>query len=230
MLLPMNCMFAAYDWYPVIFPNYEPTIVLTFAVSGPIFIVQMIIFFFMQGMPSHVKLSGPFAINTLIAVGLVMVPLSFESEKTGYYLTVALACLFGVSYAFLQFGLYGAAGPSASLTNSLNVGLGCSSLGLNALRMLLLATVTDLNTSTEIFFFISVGYLAICTALAYRFSKILDSLPKSNWTEQDNSTKMNKVISVLKRNWKEALGMTVVYTVQMVFFPGPLLNYQWSFI
>jgi len=35
---------------------------------------------------------------------------------------------------------------------------------------------------------------------------------------------------VLKRNWREALGMTIVYTVQMVFFPGPLLDYQWSFI
>jgi len=92
---------------------------------------------------------------------------------------VTLACLFGVSYAFLQFGLYGAAGPSASLTNSLNVGLGVSGLALNSLRMLLLATIPDnLNKSTEVFFFISVGFLLVCTILAVRFSVEIDKEPK----------------------------------------------------
>ena len=81
------------------------------AVSAPIFVVQAMVFFLMQEIALHYKLTLTFALNTLITFALVLVPLEIDDEKTSYYIVLALSCLFGVSYAFLQAGLYGEAGP-----------------------------------------------------------------------------------------------------------------------
>ena len=37
-------------------------------------------------------------------------------------------------------------------------------------------------------------------------------------------------MSVYKCNWKEAVGVFLTTTVQMAFFPGVMLEYQWGFI
>ena len=179
-----------------------------------------------------------------------------KNEQTSYWVVISLSTLFGVSYAFLQSGLYGAAGPCPALTNSLTVGLGISGLGVNLLRMLLLASTStmenSLDVSAQIFFYITASFMALCSFLAFRFVKMSESAKKyrdsMDFASPEEKNLLNrapdsetlksrsepslfeKVKEVYAINWKEALGITITYTVQMAFFPGVILKYQWTFI
>ena len=52
ILLPWNAMLAAMDFFTNSFPDYEPSFSLLVAVSAPMFIVQAIVFFFLQNIPN----------------------------------------------------------------------------------------------------------------------------------------------------------------------------------
>lgn len=86
-----------------------------------------------------------FLLNSVITILLVLIPLVVDNETTAYWITICLAALFGCSYAILQASLYGAAGPCASLTNNLMLGIGLSGLIINAIRAVFLASIKNLD-------------------------------------------------------------------------------------
>jgi len=109
------------------------------AVSSSMLGVQAIAFFFLSRIPLDLRLTLTFAINTLITFFIGMTPNLITDEATAYYMVITLAVLFGASVALLQATLYSCAGPCATLTNHLMVGIGLSGLAINGLRIVLLA-------------------------------------------------------------------------------------------
>jgi Co/Zn/Cd efflux system component len=69
------------------------------------------------------------------------------------------------------------AGPNAKLTNNLMLGIGLSGLIVNAVRMVFLAAVKNLNIEAQMFFYGSALFLAVCTCLSYVFVKEYSSDP-----------------------------------------------------
>ena len=110
-----------------------------------------------------------FAVSTAITFALVLVPLCLSDESTAYWIVMSLSVLFGTAYAVLQAALYGLAGPTQELLNSLNLGLGFSGLSVNLLRIVVLASVKSNETGAQIFFYTTGAYLMLCTYLAWRF-------------------------------------------------------------
>jgi hypothetical protein len=51
MLLPWNAMLAAMDFFEAQFPDYKPQFALLVAVSVPLFVVQVLVYFFLQYIP-----------------------------------------------------------------------------------------------------------------------------------------------------------------------------------
>lgn len=145
MLLPWNAMLAAMDFFTIEFPSYKPSFSLLVAVTVPLFFVQILTYFFLQYMPLQLKMTWTFCINTVITVLLALLPLQIQNQAAGYYSVLSISALFGTSYAVLQATLYQIAGPSANLTNALMLGIGLSSLIVNAVRMVFLAAVPNLN-------------------------------------------------------------------------------------
>lgn len=123
----------------------------------------------MQEIALHLKLTMTFALNTLITFALVIVPIEISDEKTSYTIVLVLSAMFGISYAFLQSGLYGVAGPCPAQTNSLTVGLGISALLLNLMRVIVLASTDDLELGAQIYFYLTGTFMAVCTFLSYRY-------------------------------------------------------------
>ena len=101
MLLPWNAMLASMDFFTEEFPNYKPSFSLLVAVSGPMFLVQAAVFFLLQNISLHVKVTLMFAVSTIITFGLVLAPLCIKDESTGYYVVITLSVLFGTAYAVL---------------------------------------------------------------------------------------------------------------------------------
>lgn len=145
--------------------------------------------------------------------------------------------------AILQSALYGAAGPSAELTNKINLGMGVSGLSINFVRILFLATLPDNTTSAYVFFFTSSTFLILCTVLAARFVRayntdqilkkkamMLDKGPDLQNDQKPQKSRGAQALEVYRINWKEALSITITQGVQMAFFPGVMLKYQWGFI
>ena len=145
MLLPWNAMLAAMDFFTIEFPSYKPSFSLLVAVTVPLFFVQLLTYFFLQYFPLQLKMTWTFGLNTVITVLLALLPLQISNQTTGYYSILGVSALFGTSYAVLQATLYQIAGPSAELTNALMLGIGVSSLVVNAVRMVFLAAVPNLN-------------------------------------------------------------------------------------
>lgn len=169
MLLPWNAMLAAMDFFKEEFPSYEPSFSLLVAVSAPMFGVQALVFFLLQSIPLHFKVTTMFIVSTLVTFGLVLVPLWVSDESTAYWLVIMLSLIFGSAYALLQAALYGLAGPSAELLNNLNLGIGISGLSVNMLRIVVLASISSNTVGAQIFFYTTGAYLLLCTYLAWRF-------------------------------------------------------------
>ena len=133
------------------------------------FLVQALVFFFLQNLALQFKVTAMFAINMLVTFGLVLIPITVADEAIAYWLVITLSILFGSSCAILQAALYGLAGPFAQLMNNFNLGIGISGLSVNFLRIIVLATVKRNLQGAQIFFYTAGAYLMVCTALAYRF-------------------------------------------------------------
>ena len=101
MLLPWNAMLAAMDFFTDAFPSYEPSFSLLVAVSAPMFGVQALVFFLLQSIPLHFKVTIMFIVSTLVTFGLVLVPIWVSDESTAYWLVIMLSLLFGSAYALL---------------------------------------------------------------------------------------------------------------------------------
>lgn len=143
MLLPWNASLAAMDFFVEQFPDYDPKFSILVAVSVPMFAVQAVIFPFVKRIPLQVKLTAAFALATIITFLLVIVPLAISDQSKAYWTVIGLDIAFGCAYALLQAALYGTAGPAPALTANLMVGLGVSGLGINIIRMILLASVSN---------------------------------------------------------------------------------------
>mmetsp|Transcript_39509 Transcript_39509/g.51718 ORF Transcript_39509/g.51718 Transcript_39509/m.51718 type:complete len:208 (+) Transcript_39509:25-648(+) len=169
MLLPWNAMLASMDFFIAQFPSYKPNFSILVAVSAPMFIVQAIVFFFLQKWSLHFKVTLMFTLSTAITFAIVLVSLCIDDESTAYWLVLGLSFLFGSCYAILQAALYGLAGPSVTLMNNLNLGIGLSGFVINLLRVIVLAAIKDDAEGAEIFFFTTGAYLLFCTVLAGRF-------------------------------------------------------------
>ena len=101
-------------------------------------------------------------------------PLVVQDQFKAYWTVIGLDIAFGCAYALLQAALYGTAGPAPALTANLMVGLGVSGLGINIIRMILLASVKNQQESAQIFFYFSGAILVLCTIFAYIFSSDFD--------------------------------------------------------
>jgi hypothetical protein len=194
--------------------------------------VQVLVYFFLQYIPMQVSLTGTFAVNTVITVLLVLLPLVIADQTLGYYLVLILSVLFGTSYAVLQASLYGYAGPNAGLTNKLNLGIALSGLAINSVRMIMLASVSNLDIEAQIFFYGSALFLAVCTYFAYRFTNEYqnDKLCQQYKQSYSVSQRWTETQEVYKVNWKEGWSVALTFAVQFSFYPGVMLEYQFSFI
>ena len=101
MLLPWNAMLAAMDFFTEEFPSYKPSFSLLVAVSAPMFLVQAAVFFLLQNMSLHFKITSMFAVSTLITFGIVLAPICISDESTGYWVVITLCVLFGSAYAVM---------------------------------------------------------------------------------------------------------------------------------
>ena len=169
MLLPWNAMLAAMDYFTDKFPDYKPSFSLLVAVSVPMLLVQLVVYFFLQYLPLQFKLTATFLVNSIVTVLLVLIPLAVKDQATAYWITISLAVVFGCSYAILQATLYGVAGPCAALTNNLMLGIGLSGLIINAIRMIFLASIKNLDLEAQLFFYGSALFLFLCTYLSFTF-------------------------------------------------------------
>ena len=136
------------------------------------------------------------------------------------------------------------AGPTLTLLNALNLGLGFSGLSVNVVRIIVKASVSSNTTSALIFFGMTGAFMMLCTYLAWRFidlyekdiksRSISNSFADSEYNKLETTddqierereqTRFEKAIAVYKCNWKEAVGVFVTTTVQMSFFPGVMLS------
>ena len=100
-MLPWNAMLAAMDYFTEEFPSYKPSFSLLVAVSAPMLIVQAIVFFFLQYLPLHFKLTTIFATLSMIVVLYALVPTLIVDESTAYWIIISLAVLLGACMAIL---------------------------------------------------------------------------------------------------------------------------------
>ena len=112
-----------------------------------------------------------FAIITLVTALLALVPTLITNESNAYIGTLVLCVIFGSCYATLQATLYSVAGPNAGLTNKLMLGIGLSGFLVNVMRMIFLASITNLDLEAQVFFYGSAVFLLVCTFLSYTFVK-----------------------------------------------------------
>jgi len=168
-MLPWNTIMAAMDYFTAKFPDYKPSFSLLVAVSVPGFLTQLLVYFFLQYLPLQFKMTVTFLINSIVTVLLVLIPLVVKDQTTAYWITICLAVLFGFSYSILQVTLYGVAGPCAVLMNNLMLGVGLSGLIINAIRMIFLASIKNLDLEAQLFFYGSALFLFFCTYLSFTF-------------------------------------------------------------
>jgi len=76
-----------------------------------------------------------------------------DSKTSSYHAVLAISVIFGASYAILQASLYGYAGPNATCTNKLMLGIGFGGFLVNAVRMIFLASVKNLDIEAQMFFY-----------------------------------------------------------------------------
>ncbi len=96
--------------------------------------------------PVELKLTASLFVNSLVTLGIAVVPVVVKDQKLCYYVTLFLMIIQGCAIAFLQSVLYGIAGISMILTNRLMVGIGIGSVSMNLLRMLFLWLVNSKQT------------------------------------------------------------------------------------
>lgn len=94
-------MLAAMDYFTESFPSYKPSFSLLVAVSAPMLIVQAIVFFFLQYMPLHFKMTSIFGVMSCIVVLDALVPTLVADEATAYWTIISLAVLLGACMAIL---------------------------------------------------------------------------------------------------------------------------------
>lgn len=148
MLLPWNAILAAMSFFIQEFPDYQPSFGLLVAVSVPMLVFQAISFFFLQYIPLQARMTWTFLLNAFCTLLLVIVPLVVANEQKAYSIVIIMSVIYGSSYALLQATLYGVAGPCADLTNNLMIGLGISGLAINMIRIIFLATITNVSVSS----------------------------------------------------------------------------------
>lgn len=99
--------------------------------------------------------------------------------------------------------------------------------------MVFLAIIPDnLDLEAQLFFFVSALYLFVCTICAYFFSKeyMKDEFCVSLLGNTSMKQRWADTCMVYKINWKEAWSVCLCYWVQFMFFPGVMLEYQFTFI
>ena len=153
------------------FPDYKPDFSLIVAVSAPMFLFQAVVFFFLQYIPMQVKMTFVFFLMAVDIILIALIPNFISNEAVAYWIVIGIAVVIGICMATLQATLYGAAGPSAELTNLLTLGMGVSGLSINTARIFFLAFVSDQTVSGYIFFFTSSAFLIVCAVLSAMFVK-----------------------------------------------------------
>lgn len=103
---------------------------------------------------------------------------------------------------------------------------------VNAVRMVFLAAVPNLNIEAQMFFYGSALFLLFCTVLAFSFVNEYESDEECRKFKQSHTIRQrwDETVFVYQRNWKDAWSVALTYAVQFTFFPGVMLEYQFSFI
>jgi len=102
-LLPYNAILATLDFFTDEFPTYKPEFLLPLVISYPMLAVQTMAFFILHKIPLQLRMTATYALNALVTLLLVLVPLLLASshQNLAYYLVVALCVVYGASVALL---------------------------------------------------------------------------------------------------------------------------------
>ena len=213
------------DFFTATFPSYKPSFALLVAVSGAMLVSQGIGFFFLRLIPLQVRMTLTIAINTLCTVMLCFIPTAVQSESLAYWLVILVSVVYGASVGLLQPTSYETAGPSAKLIIKVQIGVGLSGLLINLLRILLLVTIpSNLELNAELFFYLSAGYLALCTVLSFLFVRDFNRHLRNGNQVHDLSAFKKEAWTIYRINWKSAVGVVILCAVQFTFFPGVMLE------
>ena len=95
------------------------------------------------------------------------------------------------------------------------LGIGLSSLIVNAVRMVFLAAVPNLNIEAQMFFYGSALFLLFCTALSYKFVEENENDEECEKFKQSHTIQQRweETVFVYQRNWKDAWSVVLTYAV-----------------
>jgi len=99
LLLPWNATMATMDYFIGLYPAHKPSFSFLVAVSVPMLFMQIIAF--AVALPAKLMLLGAFLLNSVVAVGIAVVPQINMSEGASFYTTLGLMALQGTGIAFL---------------------------------------------------------------------------------------------------------------------------------
>ena len=203
-LLPYNAILATLDFFTDEFPGYKPEFLLPLVISYPMLAVQTMAFFILHKIPLQFRMTFTYALNAVVTLLLVLVPLILASthEALAYYIVIALCVVYGASVALLQASLYGTAGPCASLTNNMMLGNGLSGLCTNCLRIFfLLVLPNNYNASSQVFYYLSSIFVLFCSVLSFLFIKRSMNSEKESPVAITVAERMQAAWTVQKINW-----------------------------
>lgn len=230
-MMPWNSILAIMDFFEASFPDQKPQFSILVAVSAPLFLVQLLAYFFLQLVPIQLKMTVMFAVNAVLMVLFALLPIHIQDQSTGYICVLLLSVVLGCTYAVLQSSLYAVAGSDAGLINKFNLGMGLSGLAINLTRMGFLALITNLDIEAQCFLYGSALYLLVCAYLSFIFVKAYQADPVSEKfrTIVPVRERYDSTIKVYRLIWREAWEQVIIWTVQFSFYPGVILEPQFQF-
>ena len=168
-VVPQRAITASLSFFEIEYAPYEPQFSFNLAISLPTFVMQLLLFVYLQKIPLQARIGGMFSIFSVVCVLMVVTPAVFE-KNIAYWTSLLLCAVIGTAYAILQVSIYEVAGPCAALTNNLMLGIGLAANLVNCVRILFLATIpTDFELSAEVFFLVAALFLVLCSILAFTF-------------------------------------------------------------
>ncbi|KAE8663844.1 Equilibrative nucleotide transporter 1 [Hibiscus syriacus] len=241
ILLPWNSFITAVDYFSYIYP--EASVDRVFAVSYMVVNLFSLVIIVLY---AH-KSEGYVRINVglvLFVVSLLIVPVMdavYVKGRVGlydgFYVTVGVLALAGISDALVQGGLFGAAGELPErYMQAIVAGSGGSGVLVSLLRLLTKAVFPQdadgLRKSAYLYFFTSIVFMVICIVLynvAHRLPimKYYEEL-KTEAVKEENVEKgpitgpvwratLWNIVGTVK--WY-GFGVVLIYLVTLAIFPG----------
>jgi hypothetical protein len=102
------------------------------------------------------------------------------------------------------------------------LGIGFGGFLVNAVRMIFLASVKNLDIEAQMFFYGAALFQAVCTGLSYVFVREYEQDPLCDKYRQSQSIdqRLEQTKLVYAANWRQAWAVAWCYAVYFSFFPG----------